>query len=332
MQAGHYRRALAFAAHTSGAHAEQTAGAALYAWLLAVGGQGAFAQRLLGEVAHRLPGDRLIQDLRQRLQPASALATGPGRSAAAATRRICTGGHEVFAHTSAKDGPSGEGVPRMPAPARVVASGLLIQQGQRAIAPVEALARRIAGLGCAMGWGETVSAQMSNNALKTSVIAMLALDSPLSDAPALTAPAADAFPGSQAHVVAYVEPTRPAPAWPWLHSGFLGPVDVGTGVRRLGVELPTGHRGGPVFDASGRLVGMALAQAGRADRLLPVSALHKKLGAALGTQTSPPAAPRMAMDEVYERALRLTLQVIAAPLAAASFARRLRVDQKLALT
>ena len=49
LQAGEYRRALAFCAHTAGAHRETAEPSALYAWLLHLGGQSAFARRTLAE-------------------------------------------------------------------------------------------------------------------------------------------------------------------------------------------------------------------------------------------------------------------------------------------
>ncbi len=46
MQAGEYRRALAFAAHMAGAHRDVSASAVLYARLLTIGGQGVAARRV----------------------------------------------------------------------------------------------------------------------------------------------------------------------------------------------------------------------------------------------------------------------------------------------
>ena len=61
MQGGDYRRALAFGAHTAGAHLDVVGGSALYAWLLHAGGQSAIAQRLIDEAQGRAPlrGPRL---------------------------------------------------------------------------------------------------------------------------------------------------------------------------------------------------------------------------------------------------------------------------------
>ncbi len=329
MQAGHYRRALAFAAHTSGAHAEQTAGAALYAWLLAAGGQGAFAQRLLGEVGQRLPGDVLIQDVRQRLQPTSAMPD----SLPLAPARFAPTGTGIDAAIATDAGTPASPVPRVPPvpenAARVVSTGVLINQGRHVIAP-SAVLSGASRMWVRNGLGRTVQARLEHH-IENLGVALLKLDKPLDAAPEVAVPERDAFPGTPAYAIEYARAdadtdadTAAAPAWPWLRTGFLGPVDSATGARRLGIGLPPGPRGGPVFDTSGRLVGLALAQpgqpgqSGQLDRLLPVSALGKALGGkglqdALGAGPARPDAPRMALDEVYERALTMTLQIIAAP-------------------
>ena len=310
MQAGEYRKALAFAAHTAGAHANETAGAALYAWLLAVGGQGAFAQRLLGEVALRLPADPLIHDLRQRLRPMSA-------------------GRDPLPRPPARFGPTGTGTPTSPVPhvpdvARVVSTGVLVNQGCQAIAPSAGLAGA-SRMWVRNGLGRTIEARLEQH-MHGLGVALLTLNDPLSDpldaAQGITIPERDPFPGTAAYVVEYASAdTAVAPAWPWLRTGFLGPVDSATGARRLGIDLPPGPRGGPVFDTSGRLVGLALPQAGgpgHLDRLLTVSALRKDLGGkelqdAFGTGPARPNLPQMALDDIYERALKVTLQIIAEP-------------------
>ncbi len=300
VQAGEYRKALAFAAHTAGAHADQTAGAALYAWLLAVGGQSAFALRLLAEVEQRRPGDPLIGDLKQRLQPApaqpQALPAPPARFA-----------------------PAGA----LLAGARTVSSGLLVDQGRRAIAPFAALSGA-SRIWVRDGLGRTVSARLERH-IDELGLAVLELHTVLTLAPDVALPERDPFPGTPAHAIEYAPAPDAAPAWPWLQSGFLGTVDPASGARRLGIGLPPGPRGGPLFDAGGRLIGLAMAQAGPPDRLLPASALSKALGSALGARPAPPAAssaappapppapPRMAVDELYERGLRLTLQIVTAP-------------------
>jgi hypothetical protein len=68
MQTGQYRRALAFGAHTAGAHLDVVGGSALYAWLLHIGGQPVFAQRLMAQAQARAPEHPLLAAVRQQLQ------------------------------------------------------------------------------------------------------------------------------------------------------------------------------------------------------------------------------------------------------------------------
>jgi hypothetical protein len=76
MQTGQYRRALAFGAHTAGAHLDEVGGSALYAWLLHIGGQPVFAQRLIAQAQVRAPGHRLLTAVGRQLQTRAPLATG----------------------------------------------------------------------------------------------------------------------------------------------------------------------------------------------------------------------------------------------------------------
>ena len=71
MQAGEYRRALAFGAHTAGAHLDVVGGTAMYAWLLHGGGQHAAAARLLDDAAARLPDNAFIKSVQQQLASGS---------------------------------------------------------------------------------------------------------------------------------------------------------------------------------------------------------------------------------------------------------------------
>ena len=288
MQAGQYRQALAFAAHAAGAHAEQPGGAALYACLLAAGGQAAFAQRLLDEAGRRLPGDALIADIKRQL---AAPATPPHGFAPADTGLA-----------------PGSGLPDR---ARIVSTGVLIDQGRRALAPSVPLGSATT-VWARNGLGQTVSARLERR-IDSLGLAVLALDRPLDLSQALTLPERDAFPGAPASTVEFSTTPDAAPAWPRLHSGFLGSVDTALGARRLGIGPPPGPRGAPVFDAGGRLVGMSIADPGRPDRLLPLSALRRELGEALASAPMQAIAPRMAIDEVYERSLRVVLQIITAP-------------------
>jgi hypothetical protein len=126
------------------------------------------------------------------------------------------------------------------------------------------------------------------------------------------------FPGSPSYAVEYVAnpktATDAAPAWPVLRLGFLGGMATpgGTG-RMLGIEMPAGPRGGPVFGSAGQLIGVALhGKPGAADQLVTVSQLQKAIGQPLG-EAMPKSAPATATaDRIYENSLKVSLQVITA--------------------
>jgi hypothetical protein len=71
LQAGRYREALAFCAHTAGAHRESPGAVALYSLLLAAGGQGAFAQQMVAQARERLPSVRLLGEAQAWCRPTS---------------------------------------------------------------------------------------------------------------------------------------------------------------------------------------------------------------------------------------------------------------------
>lgn len=234
MLAGHYRRALAFAAHTAQAHPDAPDGARLYAQLLEAGGHARLAARVR-------PPD-----------------TAPATTAPA------------------------------------LATGVLIDGGRHALLPLRDL-RGASAIELHDGHGRALAATVMqrNDALG---LALLRLVTPPAEAPRLSWAARDAFPGSPALAIA----AAPAP-WPRLRSGFVGVNNT------LGVALDGDAAGGAVFDTAGRAIGIALADDGGADRLASASALGAWLGDLLGT-AAPADAPAMALDAIYENALRATLQ------------------------
>ncbi len=75
MQAGEYRRAVSFSAHTAGAHRQVIAGAVLYAWLLSRGGQDDAARRLLAAAQHE-SHDPLLREAQQLMASTAGLPRG----------------------------------------------------------------------------------------------------------------------------------------------------------------------------------------------------------------------------------------------------------------
>lgn len=307
MQAGDYRRALAFCAHTAGAHRDSPAASALYAWLLRVGGQGAFSQQLLHETLARSPDDKVATETRRALAAPSPRATGS----------LLELPHRMAPQTLMLDD-------QLPFPdgAQVVDSGVLLDGGLRALVPVSGVtgAQRV---WVRNGLGQTTEAVIEPLPETHRMLGLtsLRLLSPLDAGEVQLAPH-DPFAGSPGFAMAYAATPDAAadatPAWPWLHQGFLGAFSGQTGMRKLGIPLPVGARGGPVFDAAGRLAGMALRGGGDQHLMVPVSLFRDVLKQPSNSSEplSPPggsAGTRMPLDEGYERALKVSLQVIALP-------------------
>ncbi len=293
MQVGDYRNALTFASHVAGAHGDDPRGRVLYAWLLSLSGQRAFARQELETAEKRRPGDPLVAEARTRLA-----ASQPVPSAA-----LLGEPHRVAPYATGAEVPGG---------ASVAASGLLIDDGRRALAPAAAIAaeRR---LWLRNGLGQTVEARVERPA-GPSGLAVLTLLAPLPSS-TLALAARDGFAGSPAYAIEYLRDTPAAPAWPWLHQGFLGMPQADTGLARLGIELPDAGGGGPVFDLAGRLVGITLRPSEGPALLVPASRLREQFSPWLSDTKAAPAAPpgRLPADEIYELGLRVTLQLIQAP-------------------
>jgi hypothetical protein len=303
MQAGDYRRALGFGAHTAGAHLDVTGGSLLYAWLLHVGGQPAVAQRLLADGGAQLPGNPALQAVRQQLRSGAPVATGP------------------LLELPTRLAPYGD-MKGLPSTARMVGSAVLLPGGATALVPLSLLPRS-GRLWLRNGLGQLVKATSSRR-LAAAGVALMRLERPLPAVKDLAMAASDAFPGSAGFAVEYVVSLPNAePAWPILRTGFLGSFKGDSDDRLLGIDMPAGPRGGPVFDGAGRLIGLALPEgAGKSgDRLVPVSQLKKSFGSVLGVGQPPaqkPATPASSMargpvDKIYEDSLKTSLQVITAP-------------------
>ena len=302
MQAGDYRRALAFGAHTAGAHLDEAGGSLLYAWLLHIGGQPAIAQRQLAETGARMPENPVVGAVLQQLNSGAPIATS--RLLALPTRLA----------------PYGD-TKGLPDTARVAGSAVLLHDGNKALVPLN-LIPRLGKLWLRNGLGQSVKAK-TDKRLTALGVALVRLESPLPGAKDLEVAASDAFPGSAGFAVEYVSLPNAAPAWPILRTGFLGGARGDSGERLLGIDMPAGARGGPVFDGVGRLIGLALpGRAGKGDdRLVSASQLRKAFSEAMAAEplttwnSSAPAGPkpRASVDSIYEDSLKTSLQVITAP-------------------
>ena len=292
MQAGDYRRALAFGAHTAGAHLDVIGGSLLYAWLLHAGGQPAIAQRLLAAAEARMPGNAGVAAVQQQITSGMPVASGQ------------------LLDLPTRLAPYGD-MTGLLGSARVVGSAVLLPGGSQALVPLNLLP--VSGrLWLRNGLGQLAQATLDRR-WPASSIARVRLKQPLPVPEALQWAASDAFPGSPGYAVEYTRTLDAMPAWPILRSGFLGAVQGDSGQRLLGIDMPLGARGGPVFDGAGRLIGLALPASGKGgDRLVPVSQLKKILGETSAAQP-PGLLPRSSADAIYESSLKTSLQVITAP-------------------
>ncbi len=190
-------------------------------------------------------------------------------------------------------------------------TGLLAGGGRMALLPESTLGTSTK-VWVRNGLGQMAAAQIDRRFSELGIVALrlrtaLPLEDPLQLAPG------DAFPGSVAYAVEYTPSLDATPQWPALHTGFLGSPQASHAARPLGITLSPGPRGGPVFDDGGRLVGMAIRQAGATDQLVLASRLFARVGKALGQTTTAAQKQRVSVDMVYESALRHTLQILATP-------------------
>lgn len=288
MQAGNYRQALAFCAHAALAHRGFAGGVALYAWLLHLGGQSVIAQRLLAEAAERQPDDEAVRIARAQLATAWPVPQGPLLSA------------------PLRAAPYGHGVDVDESRTRIAGTATLVEGGRSALVP-SATVRGARGLRLRNGLGETVHARVDSTDEATG-LATLRLDRALAVPADMAVGRRIPFAGSPAAVVEFAAGGDAADAaWPWLRLGFFGRVPT-SGPRPLGVAMPAGARGGPVFDRAGLLAGLSLPAPDGTDRLLVVSEWPVVSG--LPEADAVPGAPAAPVDAVYEAALRLALQVI----------------------
>lgn len=281
VQAGAYQQALAFGAHAALAHRGFASATAMYAWLLHAGGQSVIATRLLDDALRQAPDDAALRLARDQLgepwpRPAGPLLAAPLRCA-------------PYAHGEA-----------MPAPSsRCVATGALAADGRNALVPRSAMSG-VNACWLRNGLGRTVRAEVSGQADDWT---LLRLVQPLPAAAVESSPA-PIFAGSPVATAEFMPCDEADAAWPVLRQGFAGKVPA-LGPRSLGIELPPGPRGGPVFDRAGRFVGVALAPAG-VDTLVSVAVLP----AGFAPAATAAASQQASLDAVYESALRLTLQVL----------------------
>ncbi len=297
LQDGQYRRALGFAAHTAGGHLEAADAAALYAWLLRMGGQPAQAERVLDDARRRTPADAV----------ANAVASAFGAPLPVAIGALLEPPHRMAPWPSA---PSGQ-LPVPPA-ARMVGGAVLLDDGHAAIAPLMALpASSDTKVWVRNGLGQSREAVVdrSNAALESAGVAVLRLKARLNPGDRPAAAAREPFAGAPGYALQFSD--GGAPAWPWLHQGFFGSADGSTGKRRLGFAVDGGLPGAAVLDAAGRLVGITLGEADRPRVWVPATTWRDLAPHAFAPTEAPATRALASPDMVYEAGMRIALQVLA---------------------
>jgi tetratricopeptide (TPR) repeat protein len=296
MQVGAYQEALAFAAHTAGAHPEVGAGAALYCWLLYLGGQETIALRTLEKAEQRLPADAALARVRSLLSRFTGYAHDSNEHAVTQV--------DLAPHERLMPYAFGAVVPEH---SRVVGGAVLLRGGTQAIAPLRSLSDNTE-LWLRNGLGHTVHATIERRDTAAG-LARISLDQALEE-PATQGASRDAFPGSGAYVVGYFSGPGQQAAWPFTRIGFLGMPRAPNMPRPLGIALPTGIEGAPVFDLQGRLVGLVLPQVDRGEpHFGGIGSLRAFLDLS-STSVDQPVSARRNVAEIYEQALRIALQVI----------------------
>ncbi len=287
LQAGEFRRALAFVAHTAAAHSVDTGGTALYVWLLNAAGRSEQAKRILQDALQRSPSDLLLGRIASQLSSAIPLASAsmlrpPARLA-------------PYSEDTAKG-------------ARITGNGVLIGSGEFALVTGQLLNRR-SRVWVRNGLGEVhkVNPVRRIGSSQLWLVKRMQIQNRPNPIRASVKPP---FPGSVAHIVNFLPASELQPQWPQMHSGFLGAVRSDQ-TRTLGIELPFQSQGAPVFDASGALTGVSTVDRAGQQSLLACAELLPLEFWADEPARSTQSTTKIASDAVYEIALRVTLQTIA---------------------
>jgi hypothetical protein len=310
MQGGHYRQALAFAAHVAQAH-DAPSGAAWHARLLALGGQQALAAQAQARAA--------------------ALAATHNAGNGHDHRRDHHHGHgddesnsdnpETWKPEAHGDTPSAQ--------AQLISAGTLLADGKHVLVPASLLPTQGRvwvrdGLGQTREAWRLVAAANANTAVTRPAlaVAVLVVKQPYTGVPPLVAAHRPAHAGAPALVMRHAAQPGAQAAWPQMHTQFLAmpqpPTQTPSVARQPSQALP----GGPVFDARGTWLGVTVPGL-RDDSLLPAGAIDGQSLTGVQVESirvQPVAAPtqinstarasRMPLDELYERAMRNTVQVL----------------------
>jgi hypothetical protein len=270
MQAGQFQRALSFCAHASGAHLDEPAPALLYAHLLKISGQTAYAEKLTGEYRTRFGG---------------------------ATSK----------HAPVKLAPYFDAA-GLPANAKMFSSGLCLPDGKHVAIPAASLASVKQKFWVRSSYGLLSEAVLESVVDKTG-LAILKLKRPvtLENVAPLVINAKPAFPGSVAFGLTFKQ--QLPLSWPLLWSVFMGnPIQSDPSRRQLDTpdHMPP-PMGATVFDQTGAAIGM-MAPSKSKLQLVPLN--FRELGIEFAKTEQLAARQKIAIDQIYQIGYANIVQVI----------------------
>jgi tetratricopeptide (TPR) repeat protein len=301
LQAGEYRKALAFATLVAGEHRGSNQAEAFLAWIEFIGGQKQFALKRLDAALAQSPDDPDLLEVRARIRAIA----GAETYISSPTTRLALD-PVVPPHMDMPD------VNAMQARA----SGVVVANGSRVLTGAAAVASARGDLWVRNALGQMRPAVIEQADGPTGV-AVLRLKEPFQPSASIDAwQTARVFSGAPCYVVAFPALGLNDPAWPVLSAGLLGRIGALPGTMELTMKLPVGARGGAAFDSSGRLIGLVVPPGAAADmkpdaigqteRLVLAPALQALVPAALREASRVNAEtglPRLSIQEIYELAL-----------------------------
>jgi hypothetical protein len=258
---------------------------------LQIGGQGRIATSTLSAALQRAPADATLQQAKASLADPWPTAAG------------------VLTDLPWRTAPYAWGAD-VPATTHIRGSGVVIDQGRAALVPTHLLGAA-QQVWVRNGLGQTTQA-VSEQQMDANALTQLRLLHPLAPAPVRRA-VREPFGGSPGYTVEFAPGPGPLAAWPFLRLGFFARPARDSASRPLGIDIPPGPLGGPVFDAAGHLAGIAVADAAGGGRLIPIARFATQVAAATPEAGISARPHRMQADEIYERALTAVVQVIIAP-------------------
>jgi hypothetical protein len=299
LQNGAYSRALAFCAHTAGAHEQAHGCSALYAWLLRIGGYTEQAAKYWAATKVRAPSYPLLTKLGVHLENARPLSD------------------EVFAKAPLRFLPYAQKLPRAKQ-TKAMGAALLMNDGVTVLALSSQLDGESGEWWVRTSLGEIARASPTR---RERIFTTLQLSQVTKLRPDVRFARKSPFPGSVAFWVQHADRPAESLAWPVLAPGFLGDPRAEVASRQLSIKPGLSKLGGPVFDQFGRVIGLADGRKGKdrgqADVILTsemskASVMSEYLSDAQNDDRQTErrdAPPKLSTDQIYEMGLRSTVEI-----------------------